>query len=378
MIEWIRGRELLEPPYNLTKRKVYNAVRDGVLVPWESPDGDHNNRAWRVFPTRELQEDWLKIIGGRLDLEEKLERAKGNSLKTDEAIIEQDKFFRLEFMGEQNSEKEESEKVAKLFEKIPELRQRWAQEKNELPIHIKNLKILENEYAPKRIWKTLDLGPAQQEALMERLLDVWYLEADIELFLGTQSKKQLITEVKNHKLTVPPGTRWEDIKITLISNDTVRIKTPDSEKRFTYSELGLLDERTGDRPTRLWGLLKIFAQNQGVFSADNTDYDPKLPDATKALNKHLKEFFGINDSIFKGHYKKERGYKTKILFGDQTYADKGLNSNYGHPYKKVTAPDVKGLTKSKVAGTQPNTGKLIENRNEIAELFGATEKWRRE
>ena len=115
-----------------------------------------------------------------------------------------------------------------------------------------------------------------------------------------------------------PGTKWEDIIMTLGANDMVKIKTPQGEGRFTYHELGMSDKRAGDKPTMLWELLKLFAKNQGFISSQNPNYDPKLPDTAKRLNKHLKGRFRINETIYIGHYKKEKGYKTKIKFYDHT------------------------------------------------------------
>jgi len=122
-------------------------------------------------------------------------------------------------------------------------------------------------------------------------------------------------------LPCPPGTKWEDITITLIANDTVRIKTPWGEERYTFSELGLSDKRKGDGSTMLWELLKVFAKKGGQVGREKNDYDPKLPDTAKRLNYKLKEIFGINDSIYKSHYKLEKAYITKIHFKDRTYSD---------------------------------------------------------
>lgn len=114
------------------------------------------------------------------------------------------------------------------------------------------------------------------------------------------------------------GTQWNDIIITLIDNETVRIKTPQGEGRFTYHQLRMNDARVGNKPKMIWGLLRLFAHSFGNITRDNPTYDPKISDTAKRLNKHLKELFGINDSIFQGHYKKMKGYKTKIIFSDQT------------------------------------------------------------
>jgi hypothetical protein len=126
-------------------------------------------------------------------------------------------------------------------------------------------------------------------------------------------------------------------------------------------------------------LLKKFAQNNGVISRNNQDYDPTLPDTAKRLKKHLMELFGINESIYQSHYKKEREYKIKIEFNDQTYNDKSLNDHFGQTYKNVPVPDVKGLTKGKATGTQANAGRVIEGKdeieNEIEDIFAQAQSF---
>jgi len=118
---------------------------------------------------------------------------------------------------------------------------------------------------------------------------------------------------------VPKAKKWEDVTITLLANDMIKIKTPKEEAKFTYHQIGLQDKRRGDRAGMLWGLLKVFAENNGFISSKNTPYDPKLPDTAKRLNNHMKKIFGIKESIYAGHYKKEKGYRTKIKFINQTF-----------------------------------------------------------
>ena len=133
---------------------------------------------------------------------------------------------------------------------------------------------------------------------------------------GGSDNKQPNRNKKKLILTCKSGTTWKDITMTLIANDTLRIKTPQGEGRFTYHELGMSDKRTGDKPTMLWALLKLFAEKKGFISSQNVEYDPKLPDTAKRLNKHLQGLFGIQDSIYQAHYRKEKGYRTKIKFSD--------------------------------------------------------------
>ena len=149
------------------------------------------------------------------------------------------------------------------------------------------------------------------------LVDMQAKLEDVEKFekkFGFEEKR----DEKQSLLPCKPTTRWEDVKITLIENEVVRVKTPRGTERFSYHDLGMSDKRSGNKPTVLWVLFKTFAQNKGVISSKNFDYDPMLPDTAKRLNKHLKEVFGIDESIYSGHYKSQKGYKTKIFFSDQT------------------------------------------------------------
>ena len=118
------------------------------------------------------------------------------------------------------------------------------------------------------------------------------------------------------------STKWEDVKITLIANDTVRIETPQGTGRYTYHELGMSDKRPGDKPKKMWAILTLFAKNQGIFPPKNHNYrEPlikALPEKAKRLNSHLKKLFGIEESIFKYHYSEHKRYETRIFFSDQT------------------------------------------------------------
>jgi hypothetical protein len=128
-------------------------------------------------------------------------------------------------------------------------------------------------------------------------------------------------DVSIHKNIFPcqPGTNWNDVKITLTADDTVRVKTPQSEAVFSYHQLGLADGRSSSgKPKVLWRLLKLFAENNGFISSNTEGYHPELPDNAKRLNKHLQKLFGIKESIYTAHYKKLKGYETKIFFSDQT------------------------------------------------------------
>jgi hypothetical protein len=115
------------------------------------------------------------------------------------------------------------------------------------------------------------------------------------------------------------GTKWNDIKITLISDDVVEIKTPLGTGKFSYRQLHMADNRTRERKSNmLWELLKLFAKSHRRIEPTNEKYDPTLPDTAKRLSKHLQGLFDIHETIFTGHYKAKGCYETKIIFSDKT------------------------------------------------------------
>jgi len=117
-------------------------------------------------------------------------------------------------------------------------------------------------------------------------------------------------------LPCDPGANWEDISITFTSNDQVRIKTPQGEERYNYAQIGMASKKNTETKTRDWVLLRLFAENYGAMNSEDIDKyknifqgagkDPykTFMNQTKLLNKFLKNLFGINHSIYIGHYKK--------------------------------------------------------------------------
>jgi hypothetical protein len=144
------------------------------------------------------------------------------------------------------------------------------------------------------------------------------------LALDTESTPESLTKEIPEKSDVIPcdsGTKWEDIKITLVDDqdNIVRIKTPKGERPHSCHSLGLIDNRFKEgKPSALWMLLKTLCKNQGILSRENQEYDRVLPVTASKLNKHLQKIFEIEDSIFDGHYKKKHSYRSKIMFSDSS------------------------------------------------------------
>jgi hypothetical protein len=168
----------------------------------------------------------------------------------------------------------------------------------------------------------------QRKKILDGIMRQWASEDEFRryhtknnsVFLGVAESHQKQSFQNEKLLPCREGTKWEEVSITLVSNEMVRIKTPGGKDHFTYHQLGLQDKRRGDRHTMLWLWLKLFAVSEGFISSKTLPrYDPKLPDVAKRLNKKLQEVFGIQDSIYTGHFKRENGYRTKIKFENQTY-----------------------------------------------------------
>jgi hypothetical protein len=217
-----------------------------------------------------------------------------------------------------------------------ELLDRWGISESELLIYLKKdvpIYYLTGKTIPSKTANTFigeylwmiemkSLGQAVNEIRLKeyhQMFRQWKLKQSDILKL---EQKRHMQEIEQEKTVFPcqPGTTWEDVTMILVAKNMLRIKTPQKEGLFTYHQLGLNDKRQGDRPTMLWSLLMLFAKSQGFISPKNTNYDPKLIDTAKRLDAHLRKIFAIDERIYQGHYKKEKGYRTRIKFEDRTFS----------------------------------------------------------
>jgi len=154
---------------------------------------------------------------------------------------------------------------------------------------------------------------------------------DLELLNDGLNKKDLPIDdiqrgaAEQHHKVFPcdPGTKWKDIKITLISHDAVTIETPNGSGRYHFSELSMKDRRKGDIPTMLWELLMYFCRYSGRISSE-TSVDRifslrfrNLSKLISDLNKKLQNVFEI-DERFYHKYNKKDGWVAKCIFNDNT------------------------------------------------------------
>lgn len=159
------------------------------------------------------------------------------------------------------------------------------------------------------------------------------------IWLAEQSNKIIVL--------VPPGTKWDEISIKLISEETVRITVPDVDNKiYTYQDLNMHGKKS-DAPGILWGYMIRFCLAKGIILSGEQHFDEKLSDNAKRLNKHLTRIFGIEEKygIYTGHYKtkkgpeKKRGYETKIHFSSDNQFDELRDKWQGEDQKPFDPAD---------------------------------------
>lgn len=292
MPEWIQGRDLLSPPWNLNKYLLFDLVKQG-LQPYVS----------------------LKRPLEPIDLARRLTKAhdslSGTTIGTHDIIIDPvithviDPVKPVAFPGV-----DPAIAVAK-------------------PRKI--------SLAPRTIGEYLRdigevIGSDEIRMIMEELADAIYREEEVRRFLGTDipslqtedadgtrsSKGEPEGRADGLPFPCDPGTAWEHVTFILKTDELVYVKTPKGEARVRYDLLGFADKRSGDDPNKTtWPLFTVLARFGGEISSKSSHYKRELPDHARLLNKHLKSLFEINESIFTAHYRKEKRYKTRFSISDQ-------------------------------------------------------------
>lgn len=205
MTIWILGRDLLTTTYNLTFQEIFNAVQEGSLVPRMSPDAewikrneylDGPERMWRVFPTPDLQKKWLtEVCAKKANLEQ---NQRWFSMSDEEIVLNQLTLYES-IPRAIPQDFNESDPEGFVRGKLPEIRKNLSQRIREFPLQIRKM---EEELAPNRVWKNLDLGDlglAQQEVLMNKLLDASYSSDQVEAISGAKPQKQSVSATKTQE-----------------------------------------------------------------------------------------------------------------------------------------------------------------------------------
>jgi hypothetical protein len=117
------------------------------------------------------------------------------------------------------------------------------------------------------------------------------------------------------------GLRWDEVTITFIDNDMVRIAARDKVGIFTFTEMGFKDGRSG-KADKLWRFFHVLAQEGGELtwsSKTKQSIKRNAPAYVKIIRDRLQVLMGIDDDPFE-NYKKVKAYKTKFTLRNEAYA----------------------------------------------------------
>ncbi len=107
---------------------------------------------------------------------------------------------------------------------------------------------------------------------------------------------------------------WDEITITLISLDSIRITTRDFKQTYHFSELDMKDRRSSEKADSNWILLSLFAKKNGTVTYTDIDSTGKYSSPKKAiatLQSKLKQLFDLKDNPIE-KYKSRVGYIAKF------------------------------------------------------------------
>ena len=126
-------------------------------------------------------------------------------------------------------------------------------------------------------------------------------------------------EVPVVKFPIPDGTRWEDIKIQIVSNNSVRIKVNGKKtERRTFVEMGFKDGRRGDLPDSYWNFFIELARHNGQLKEWPQKTNSAVQKRIQIIGKRLQAIFGLKEKpIYR--YNKRDGYITKFKMENVSY-----------------------------------------------------------
>jgi len=95
------------------------------------------------------------------------------------------------------------------------------------------------------------------------------------------------------RFPTPTGSRWSDLEMRFIDSEKINVTIRDQRQVLTYSQLGLVDSRSG-KPSKQWELLLLFAREQGIMTWLSPGACRQNRKRRELLNKSLQQFFEID------------------------------------------------------------------------------------
>jgi hypothetical protein len=94
----------------------------------------------------------------------------------------------------------------------------------------------------------------------------------------------------------PPKAGWGDLTIKFSTGHDARFSFPGGPSRIlSFAQLGMIDERSSNKPTKAWEVLRVFAERDGTLIPKNQTEQKAIEKQKETLSKNLRAFFRIKD-----------------------------------------------------------------------------------
>ncbi len=163
----LQGKDLLLPPFNLTRSELFAFVRSGKLVPYQKhsslyPDPTEPPGSERIFPRHDQYETYGKLRSAR---------------------------YQRKWIQGWLAKSPEERQAAQVMS--PPLDQEYAERLRQYTIEIPEY---ESKLKPSLVWQG-EFSPRQQEELFGALEDAWYLNNDTENLVMAERKPMLVDQI---------------------------------------------------------------------------------------------------------------------------------------------------------------------------------------
>jgi hypothetical protein len=144
------------------------------------------------------------------------------------------------------------------------------------------------------------------------------------LLLDEEGESRLDVDLAAHRLgrgrrvavvkpfPVPMGATWERLSVTILGGDRAELRYGAQAEVRSYVEMGFADGRarpTEPRPSELWGLLLVLADEDGSMDWRSPKASPKHRDRIRDLRAKLSALFPIEGNPILD-YGERRAYQT--------------------------------------------------------------------
>lgn len=173
---------------------------------------------------------------------------------------------------------------------------------------------------PNQIPTNHPLGLSAKFASLRRLLHINETQPILDIDeIATIVGISRVKRIQNiPTFRTPPGTKWSEVYIKFVSEETVIITSGNVTETKSFAEMGFADLRKVDEPDKLWLLLRFMALHDGRLGWDDNlliDDITKRKKQVSDIRKRLRSYFGIQEDPFNPYFK-EGAYRAKFVILD--------------------------------------------------------------